>query len=141
LITQIITTSIFIGCWLIFSPRIEGNLLQLFFLSVLGALCLISVALFISVRVQSEELSRGLLEVAAWPMLMLSGAFFTLDEAHPFLVYVANCLPLTHIVYAGREILLYGASFQALWPHYLILGVMTILLLTVSAKLFRWQSH
>ncbi len=139
LITQCVVTFIFLGCWLFFSPRIEGSLMQLFCLSLLGGLCLISVALFISARAQSEELSRGLLEMAAWPMLMLSGAFFSLDEAHPALVTFANCLPLTHIISAGREILLYGATWTMLLPHYLTLILMTAVLLLISSKLFRWQ--
>jgi ABC-type multidrug transport system permease subunit len=139
LITQVVTIFIFMGCFILFSPRVEGSLLQLFVLSILGALCLISVALLISARVQSEELSRGLLEVAAWPMLMLSGAFFSLDEAHPALVYFANCLPLTHIVQPAREILLYGATWSSLWGHYVILTLMTIVLLFFSSILFKWQ--
>ncbi|MBS0288286.1 MAG: ABC transporter permease [Proteobacteria bacterium] len=141
LITQIVVTVIFVGCWLLFSPRIEGSILQLLCLSVLGALSLISVALLISARGQSEELSRGLLEMAAWPMLMLSGAFFTLDEAHPMLKMLANFLPLTHIVSSARDILLYGATWAELASRYLILGLMTVVLLVSASMLFCWQSN
>lgn len=141
LITQVVVMVIFLGCWLLFSPRIEGSLLQLLCLSVLGALSLISVALLISARGQSEELSRGLLEMAAWPMLMLSGAFFTLDEAHPLLKMFANFLPLTHIVSCARDILLYGATWAELMVRFLILALMALVLLFTAAGLFRWQSN
>ncbi len=141
LITQVVVIVIFFGCWLLFSPRIQGSLLQLLCLSFVGALSLISVGLLMSARGQSEELSRGLLEMAAWPMLMLSGAFFTLEEAHPFLKTLSNGLPLTHIVSAAREILLYGATWSAVSLQYIILLVMTAVFLLLASFLFRWQSH
>ena len=110
-------------------------------LSFVGALSLISVGLLMSARGQSEELSRGLLEMAAWPMLMLSGAFFTLEEAHPFLKTLSNGLPLTHIVSAAREILLYGATWSAVGLQYVILLLMAAVFLLLASFLFRWQSH
>lgn len=139
LITQVVTILIFISCLLLFSTRMVGNIGLLLMLSILGALSLISVGLLISARGQSDELSRGLLEVAAWPMLMLSGAFFTLEEAHPLLQQFAQCLPLTHIIAAAREIMLYNATWNAVWPHYLALVMITLILLGLASKMFRWQ--
>lgn len=141
LITQIVTILIFISCLLLFSTRMIGNVGLLLLLSILGSLSLISVGLLISARGQSDELSRGLLEVAAWPMLMLSGAFFTLEEAHPLLKQLAQCLPLTHIIAAAREIMLYNASWHTVWQHYLALIMITLILLSGASKLFRWQGN
>ncbi len=141
LITQVVVSLIFLGCWLLFSPRIEGSLWQLLCLSILGALALISVALLVCSRGQSEELSRGLLEMAAWPMLMLSGAFFTLEEAHPFLKMLANCLPLTHIISCARDILLYGTTWSELSMRFLMLMCMTLILFILASLMFRWQSN
>ncbi len=138
-ITQVVTILIFISCLLLFSSRMVGNVGLLLLLTILGSLSLISVGLLISARGQSDELSRGLLEVAAWPMLMLSGAFFTLEEAHPLLQQFAQCLPLTHIIVAAREIMLYNASWHVVWPHYLALIMITLIILGVASKMFRWQ--
>ena len=52
----------------------------------------------------------GLLNLIAWPMLVLSGVFFSLDGAPSVVQALAALLPLTHMLDAGRAVMLDGAG-------------------------------
>ena len=40
---------------------------------------MISIGLFIAARFTSEELASGILNVLTWPMMLLSGVWFSLE--------------------------------------------------------------
>ena len=54
-------------------------------------------------RVTSEELAGGLLNLVNWPMMMLSGVWFSLEGAGLRCRTVANIFPLTHILDCGAR--------------------------------------
>ncbi|MCI0749133.1 MAG: ABC transporter permease, partial [Nevskiales bacterium] len=76
-----ITIACFAGTHLLLHFRMEGSYLDLFLVTLLGAVCMIAMGLVVAARVSSEELAGGLLNLASWPMMILSGVFFSLDGA------------------------------------------------------------
>jgi ABC-type multidrug transport system permease subunit len=102
-------------------------------------MAMISLGLLIASRSRSEELTGGLLNMASWPMMILSGVWFSLEGAPPALLWFADLLPLTHLVAAARAIMTDGASLTELTYPLLMLAGMTLLCLTLAAWLFRWQ--
>ena len=87
---------------------------------MLGAFCLISLGLLVASRSKSEELIGGLLNVTSWPMMMLSGVWFSLEGAPPALKSFADFLPLTHVT---------------------SLVVMSIIFLSLGAYFFSWNTE
>ncbi|EQD31069.1 hypothetical protein B1A_20096, partial [mine drainage metagenome] len=53
---------------------------------------------------------NGLLNLLTWPMVMLSGAWFSLAGAPGWLRWIAAALPLTQLLHAARAVMLYGAG-------------------------------
>lgn len=139
IISQIVVGILFVGCYLILKPSIFGNVFLLFLLSVLGSFSLIGLGLLLCSRVMSEELSRGLLELLAWPMLLLSEAWFSLDQAHVVLQWISKALPLTYLIRGWREVMYYGAGFEDILPELLFLGGFGLFCLFVGAILFKWH--
>jgi ABC-2 type transport system permease protein len=108
---------------------------------VVGAISLISLGLLISARITSEELAGGLLNLVNWPMMMLSGVWFSLEGAPDAIRLVANIFPLTHVLSSARAVMLDGASLADVAPSLLALTAMSAVFLAIGAKIFRWGPH
>ncbi|NQV86278.1 MAG: ABC transporter permease, partial [Woeseiaceae bacterium] len=106
----LITSFIYTGTHLILHTRMEGSYFTLFLIGLVGAISLISLGLVISARVTSEELAGGLLNLINWPMMMLSGVWFSLEGAPDAVRMVANIFPLTHVLNSARSVMLDGAT-------------------------------
>jgi len=76
--------------------------------------------------------------VLVYPMLLLSGAFFSIEILPAAVQKVSNFIPLTYVVNLLRG-LWYGES----WGNHLldvgVLAGMLVLGVVVSAKTFRWE--
>ncbi len=130
---------VYIGCNLFLDFVMLGNYLSLLLVAFLGIFAMISLALIVASRTASEELANGLLNFAAFPMMLLSEVWFSLDDAPDWLVWVSQCMPLTHLVQGAREIMINGASFGDVSHHIWTLLAMCVVFLATAAMLFRWN--
>ena len=124
---------------LLLDIRMEGSGLALFLVAVLASISLVSIGLAMAARVTSEELAGGLLNLVTWPMMLLSGVWFSLAGAPGWVQQLSNIFPLTHALTAAREIMLYGAGFGDVLPQLLILAGTTAAFLAIGATMFRWR--
>jgi ABC-type multidrug transport system permease subunit len=136
-----ITTFIYTGTHWILGTQMAGNYFTLFLIAVVGAISLISLGLVISARVTSEELAGGLLNLINWPMMMLSGVWFSLEGAPDAIQKAASIFPLTHILNAARAVMLDGATLTDVGPALLALTAMSAVFLAIGAKVFRWSQY
>jgi len=134
-----ITTAVYIGCDLLIGFSMLGSYLSLFLVYALGAFSMISMGLIVAARVKSEEMAGGLLNMMSWPMMFLSGVWFSLEGLHPWVQKLALIFPLTHITQAARVIMLDGAGLIAVLPNLAALFVMSIIFLLLGVLLFRWE--
>lgn len=136
-----ITTFIYTGTHLLLGTRMEGSYFTLFLVATVGAISLISVGLLVSARITSEELAGGMLNLINWPMMMLSGVWFSLEGAGTAVRHVANLFPLTHILNSARAVMLDGATLADVGPALLALTAMSAIFLALGAKIFRWEQY
>jgi ABC-type multidrug transport system permease subunit len=137
----LITTFIYTGTHLLLGTRMEGSYFTLFLIAVIGAISLVSMGLVVSARVTSEELAGGLLNLINWPMMMLSGVWFSLEGAPDAVRTAASVFPLTHILNSARAVMLDGATLTDVAPSLLALSAMSIVFLAIGAKTFRWGQY
>lgn len=116
-----------------------GSLLDLYLIFALGSACLISLGLLVAARVTSEELAGGVLNLLSWPMMFLSGVWFSLEGAPKALRLCADAMPLTHLIDAARAVMTEGATLSQVAPHLIILAGMTALFLVVGSATFKWD--
>tara|TARA_R110000782_G_scaffold26001_2_gene67093 strand:- start:155 stop:1177 length:1023 start_codon:yes stop_codon:yes gene_type:complete len=135
---MLITGFIYTGTHLILGTRMDGSYFTLFLVALVGAISLISLGLLVSARVTSEELAGGLLNLINWPMMMLSGVWFSLEGAPEIVQKLANIFPLTHVLNSARAVMLDGATFTDVAPSLLALTALSAAFLAVGAKVFRW---
>ncbi len=139
LLIQTITIAVYTGCNHFIHFQMRGSYANLFLVSLLGAVCLISLGLLVSSRLASEELAGGILNLLTWPMMLLSGVWFSLEGANPLVRKIAQFLPLTHIVDSARAIMTEGAGLADVAPHLLVLAVMSAVFLSIGSLIFKWE--
>ncbi len=140
-IVLFISSIVYTGCNLLFDFYMLGSYFDLFVIAALGAFCLISLGLLMASRSKSEELTGGLLNMTTWPMMMLSGVWFSLEGAPQALKTLAEFLPLTHLVAGARAIITEGANLTDISYHVIVLVIMSSIFLTLGAYLFDWNSE
>ena len=136
-----ITSFLFLGTKYFLDTRMDGSYLTLLTVLIIGAISLISLGLMISARVTSEELAGGFLNLVTWPMMMLSGVWFSLESASQWLQQLANIFPLTHVLDAARAVMIDGAGFVEIAPQLTALLLMSALFLSFGALVFRWHPN
>jgi ABC-type multidrug transport system permease subunit len=134
-----VTTILYVGIGAIIGFHNAGSTLLLLVLAIIGALSMIALGLTIAARFASEELVGGLLNVLTWPMMLLSGIWFSLEGSPRWVQWVAHIFPLTHVLDAARAVMLDGAGLAQIAPHLLFLGVTALAFLAFGAWSFRWR--
>jgi len=134
-----VNSSIFIGLNYFVDFRMNGSYLNLFVVFTLGSICLICCALVVAARISSEEVANGVLNLFGWPMMFMSGVWFSLEGAHPAMQKLALILPLTLVTQAARAIMIDGAGLIDIVDHLLVLSVSSVVLLLIGARIFRWE--
>jgi ABC-2 type transport system permease protein len=132
---------VYSGCNLLFDFFMLGSYFDLFIIGMLGAFCLISLGLLVASRSKSEELIGGLLNVTSWPMMMLSGVWFSLEGAPPALKVFADFLPLTHLVAGARAVITEGATLGDISYHLNCLFLMSAIFLSLGSYFFSWNAE
>ncbi|HEY8052783.1 MAG: ABC transporter permease [Steroidobacterales bacterium] len=134
-----VTTILYVGIGTIIGFHSAGNVALVALLGVVGALSMIALGLTVAARFSSEELVGGVLNVLTWPMMLLSGVWFSLEDSPRWVQWVAHIFPLTHILDGARAVMLDGAGFAQVAPHLLYLAATTLAFLAFGAWSFRWR--
>jgi len=134
-----VTVVLYFGIGAIIGFHNAGSTVLLLLLGIIGALSMIALGLTIAARFASEELVGGLLNLLTWPMMLLSGIWFSLEGSPRWVQWVAHIFPLTHVLDAARAVMLDGAGLAQIAPHLLVLGATALAFLAFGAWSFRWR--
>ena len=138
-LTLFVSTILYVGVGTIIHFHSVGNVALLLLLAILGALSMIALGLTIAAGVSSEELVGGMLNLLTWPMMLVSGIWFSLEGSPRWVQWAAHIFPLTHVLEGGRAVMLDGAGIAQIAPNLLYLGVTALIFLTFGAWSFRWR--
>jgi len=139
LLIMVVTSSVFAVCNWVFDIYVEGSYFALFVIFALGTVSLISLGLMMATRIKSEELANGVLNLISFPMMILSGVWFSLEGAHPYIIAFSKSLPLTHMLDAIRAIMTDGATLADVSSQIIILVVMSVVFLIIGTVTFKWD--
>jgi ABC-2 type transport system permease protein len=139
LLILFITAVLYLGISTIIGFHAAGNVFLLILVAILAGLSMVALGLTIAARFSSEELVGGLLNILTWPMMLLSGIWFSLEGSPRWIQWVAHLFPLTHALDAARAVMLDGAGLRAIAPHLLYLAATALIFLALGAWSFRWR--
>ena len=140
MLTVGVTTLVYGALSLLISFRNDGSPLLLLVTAIVGAISMISLGFMVAARFTSEELANGVINLVSWPMMLLSGVWYSLEGAPAWLRAAAQALPLTQMLEAARAIMLDGAGLADVLPRLAALAGMTALFLGIAAAGFRWRA-
>ncbi len=142
LFIMFVTTSIvYFSCVFLYGFQCRGSYFSLLLVFLTGAFSMISIGLLVAARITSEELAGGLLNLISWPMMFLSGVWFSLEGSEPWVKTLSNVFPLTHLIDSARKIMNDGAGIFEIKYQLLILITMSFLFIFVGSLLFEWKKE
>jgi len=140
-IVMLMSSVVYTGCNFLFDFYMLGSYFDLLIIGLAGAFSLITLGLLVACRSKSEELVGGLLNVTSWPMMILSGVWFSLEGAPDAIKAIGDIFPLTHLVAGARKIITEGATLSEISYHLWVLVVMSAIFLALGSYLFSWNTE
>jgi ABC-type multidrug transport system permease subunit len=138
-LTLTVTLLIYVLASYLVGFHMRGSYLLLATLATLGAFSMIALSMFIVARFTSDELAAGVLNALTWPMMMLSGVFFSLESAPHWLQLLAKAFPLTQMLDAARSIMIDGAGLTQVATPIAYLALTSAAFLALGAWTFKWR--
>lgn len=116
----------------------EANLVSFTAAVLLSTLSVLSLGFVIASVVPTARFAQPIGAAFLYPMIMISGLFFPVDQLPPVLEVVAQMLPTTHAV-ALMEGVWDGSGWGAHWANTLALLGLLAVNVGLSTKVFRWE--
>ena len=123
--------------WTIFQVPIHGYFVHLLMLLLPFTLTMLGLGLLISTKADTRDAASQMAMGTFLPSIFLSGYVFPLDSMPRFFWYIAQLIPTTWLIDAGRGVILRGAGWAELWRHSLVLWAMALAMLIFSALRFK----
>jgi ABC-type multidrug transport system permease subunit len=123
---------------MVFGIRNQGSYLSVVALQMLGAACFISLGYLLASFARSVEVYSGIANIVFLVMMLLSGVYFSLEDAPAWLQHGADLLPLAPLLTALRAVFNDGASLAGQGSALLLVGGWTVLFFVLASKRFRW---
>ena len=124
--------------WLVFGVSSSGALLSLAAVATAGALSFAGLGTLLASRARTTATISGLINLATFPMIVVSGVFFSVGRFPGFLQPLIRALPLSALVDGLRGVMTDGAQLSTLWPQFLVMGLWGTLCFVAALWLFRW---
>ena len=122
-----------------FDLTIQGNLLALALVLIVGHLAFASIAILASSRAQTNIAGNGIISAITLPMLILSGVFFSYHNFPIWLIDIVQFLPLTILVDTVRDIVNFGAGINAIIIPCAKLMLFALVCFLVGLKIYKWD--
>ncbi|MEO7000611.1 MAG: ABC transporter permease [Ktedonobacterales bacterium] len=122
-----------------FHVQIQGNMLALVGLVVLGALTFVAMGYLIAAFSKSVETAGGISSAVNFPMMFLSGVFFPLALLPAFLAPIVRAMPLTYLADAFRQVSVGSVPDFPIWLDVAVLLAWAIVCAVLASRFFKWE--
>jgi ABC transporter DrrB family efflux protein len=116
----------------------QGSYLLLAAIMALGTACFMAMGFALAGFAQTAEGYAAISNAFFFPMMFLSGVYFTLDAAPRWLQQVVVGLPLSPYLKALRAVFNDGAGLDGHWMGLAVVAAWTVAGFLVAVKRFRW---
>ena len=107
-------------------------------LILLGSIAFCSIGITLGGIIKDVEAASGLGNAIAFPMMFLSGAFFTLEIMPEYLQTIAKLLPLYYFHNGLRELMIYNNPQNSI-TAFGILGIIAMTFIILSIHVTKWK--
>jgi ABC-2 type transport system permease protein len=121
----------------LFGVTIQGNLLLVFGLLLLGVYSFVGLGIALTSLAKDQETAIMIMMTIMFPMMFLSGIFFPVKMMPGFMQTISNFLPLTYAADAMRKVMVLGSGITQISTDLLILVVFGAVMLAIAVPLFK----
>jgi len=125
--------------WLVFGVRVNGSILLLAILCIIGGFSFSGIGLLTASRARTIEAVSGLMNLIMMPMWLCSGVFFSYERFPDSVKPIIRMLPLTLLNDALRAVINDAAGLMQIASKLALLAVWGLVTFMIGLKVFRWQ--
>ncbi len=129
---------LFIFAYFAFNIRIQGSITGLIAIFIASNISFAGIAVLISSRTSKTEIGNGLINFVVFPMMLLSGIFFSYHNFPSWSIPFIQKLPLTMVADGIRSIFIEGAGFVKVGIPCTILSLTGICFFAIGLRIFKW---
>jgi ABC transporter DrrB family efflux protein len=123
---------------LVFGIQNQGSFLNLLLVMTLGTGCFMAFGFALSGFAETSEGYAAISNLVFFPLMMLSGVYFTLDAAPAWLQHTVALMPLAPFIRALRAVFNDGASLAGHGLGLVIVGAWALAAFILAVRRFRW---
>lgn len=124
--------------WFAFGIANQGSYLLLAAVMAVGTACFMAMGFALAGFAQTAEGYAAISNAFFFPMMFLSGVYFTLDAAPRWMQRAVVALPLSPYLKALRAVFNDGAGLGGHWAGLAVVAAWTVAGFLVAVKRFRW---
>ncbi len=122
----------------VFHVPIRGDLLLLFAEIILFIVTSLSLGIFISTKVETQQVALLISLMALMlPTIILSGFIFPIENMPLPLQIISHAIPAKWFIIIIKNIMLKGVGFSYIWKQTLVLAGMALIFIGASVKSFK----
>jgi ABC-2 type transport system permease protein len=134
IISLIIAAFILIAGYFLFGITIKGNIILLFFSTLLFIFASLNLGIIVSSIADTQQVAFQIATlVSMLPSMLLSGFVFPIESMPPVVQILTNITPAKFFLIILRGILLKGVGISAFWQQMVYLLIFSLVLLILSA--------
>ena len=122
--------------YFLFGVPVRGPIWELFVAAIAFVGCTVSLGILISTAAQNQQQAMLGSFLALYPVQMLSGIIYPLENMPKWLVWITYFNPLRYFAILIRNIMLKGGPLELFWPNVGCLAVLAVFLLSIAWKKF-----
>lgn len=130
---------LFVFALFAFKMTIQGDITALILMFIAGNIAFAGIAVFVSSNTSNTEVGNGLINFVVFPMMVLSGIFFSYQNFPDWSIPVIKRLPLTTLTDGIRSIFNEGAGYHEVTVPILILTATGVIFFSAGLKIFKWH--
>jgi ABC-2 type transport system permease protein len=121
----------------LFGVAIQGNILLVFGLLLLGVFSFVGLGVVITSFAKDQETAQMMMTTLMFPMMFLSGVFFPIQQMPWYMQTVSKFLPLTYAADALRKVMVLGADIPDISSELIILIAFGAVMTAIAVPVFR----
>ncbi len=133
------SSSVIIFALIAFKMKIQGDISALFMMFLAGNIAFAGIAVLVSSHTSNTEVGNGLINFIIFPLMILSGIFFSYHNFPDWSIPFIRNLPLTMLTDGIRSIFNEGAGYHEVIRPILILSATGVLFFAAGLKIFKWH--
>jgi ABC-2 type transport system permease protein len=121
----------------LFSVSIQGNIILVFGLLLLGVFSFVGLGVVLTSFAKDQETAMMVMMTLMFPMMFLSGVFFPVQQMPWYMQDMSKILPLTYAADALRKVMVLGAGIPQITTELTVLIAFGVVMIAIAVPVFK----